>query len=259
MKHQFHGPVMIASAACASGLHALALAQRLLACEDATDLIVVAADVGFDGEEIRHFASLGPLFYDRPPQDVCRPLQAGTQGFVLGEGVAALVLSPEVTDRSYVHLLSSDFGNDAYHPVSIEPSFRHIVQTIERAMTQAKVQGADVSYYCAHATGTTECKEADTAALEFIGASAVAYGFKPLLGHCMGAAPLLEAVIIAKAYEQRFLPAPRPVATGHVQLAPGPIEHNGGVTVQLGVGFGGNISAAVYASPAPDRKGAEWR
>lgn len=66
MKHRFRGPVVVASAACSSGLHALAVAHRLLACHDATDVIVVAADVGFDGEEIRLFASLGPLVYDRP-------------------------------------------------------------------------------------------------------------------------------------------------------------------------------------------------
>jgi 3-oxoacyl-[acyl-carrier-protein] synthase II len=249
MKHQFRGPVIVASAACSSGLHTLAVAQRLLACQDATDMIVVAADVGFDGEEIRHFASLGPLFYDRPPQDVCRPFQEGTSGFVLGEGVAALVLSSKGTGKTYAHLLSSVLGNDAYHPVSIEPSFREIVRTVELAMNQAEVQGADVSYYSAHATGTIECRGADAAALDSIGTRAVAYGFKPLLGHCMGAAPLLDTIILAKAYDQRFLPAPRPVASGHAQLAPGPIDHRGGITVQLGLGFGGNISAAVYASP----------
>jgi 3-oxoacyl-[acyl-carrier-protein] synthase II len=249
MKHQFVGPVVVASAACSSGLHALAVAHRLLACEDATDMIVVAADVGFDGEEIRHFASLGPLVYDRPPQDVCRPFQMGSSGFVLGEGVAALVLSCNGTGKSYTDLLASVLGNDAYHPVSIEPSFQEIVHVINLAMIDAKVQGTDVNYYSAHATGTSECAGADTAALDCIGERAVAYGLKPLLGHCMGASPLLDSIILAKAYEQRFLPAPRPVAPGHAQLAPGPIEHRGGITVQLGLGFGGNISAAVYDSP----------
>src|SRR5262249_37165727 len=85
IRRRFSGPMVISSAACSSGLHALAVAQRLLAFGDATDVIVVSSDVGFDGEEMKLFASLGPLTYDRRPEEVCRPFHEGTRGFVLGE------------------------------------------------------------------------------------------------------------------------------------------------------------------------------
>lgn len=252
-KHGFSGPALVTSAACSSGLHALAIGQRLLACGDATDVIVVAADVGFDGEEMTLFASLGPLVYHKPPFEVCRPLQQGSTGFVLGEGVAAAVLThaKRGTDtRGYVDVLATALGNDHYHPVSIEPSHRHIVETMDNALSAARVMPSDVGYFCAHATGTEECAAADRAALDSLAPNATAFGFKPLLGHCMGAAPLLDTVIIAKSYEERHLPAPIPVASGHPRLAKGPAAHSGGITAQLGLGFGGNIAAAVYGRAA---------
>ncbi|MEU5306874.1 beta-ketoacyl synthase N-terminal-like domain-containing protein [Streptomyces noursei] len=251
IENRFTGPAVVTSAACSSGLHALALAQRLLACADATDVVVMAADIGFDGEEIRLGSSVGPLLYDRPSEDVCRPFQEGTRGFVLGEGAAALVLTPGRQTGGYMALLSSSLGNDAFHPVAVEPSYREIIRTVDAALDKAGVDAVDIHYYSAHGTGTRECREADNAVLGHLGSRPIAYGFKPLLGHCMAAAPLLDTVVMAKAYEEGVLPAPRPVATAHRQLADGPVEHSGGLTLQVGLGFGGNISAAVFRDAPP--------
>lgn len=248
MEHGFTGPCVVASAACASGAHALALARLMLAQGEATDMIVAAGDVGFDGEEMRLFASLGPLRYDRAPNDVCRPFQEGSTGFVLGEGAAAIVLTASPRPNAYMRLLAASLGNDCYHPVSIEPSGDNIVRTMDRALHDAGVVASDVSYYSAHGTGTPECNLADTRALEHLGTQATAYGYKPLLGHTMGAAPMMDVVINARAYENGFLPAPEQRSAGHAQLASGPVPHDGGPTVQLGLGFGGNIAVAVWAA-----------
>jgi 3-oxoacyl-[acyl-carrier-protein] synthase II len=249
MEHGFTGPTVVASAACSSGAHALMLAHRMLACGDATDMIVTAGDIGFDGEEMRLFASLGPLRYDRAPDDVCRPFQQGSSGFVLGEGAAAVVLTTAPEPDHYALLLAAALGNDNYHPVSIEPSGVNIIATMDIALDSARLPASEVHYYSAHGTGTAECTAADTLALEHIGPQTTAFGFKPLLGHTMGAAPLMDAVVNVLAYEHRFLPAPEPKSVGHRQLAPGPIHHDGGPTVQLGLGFGGNIAFAVWADP----------
>ncbi|MCW5251287.1 MULTISPECIES: beta-ketoacyl synthase N-terminal-like domain-containing protein [unclassified Streptomyces] len=250
IKYGFTGPSVVTSAACSSGLHALTLAQRLLTCGDATDVIVTGADVGFDGEEMRLGASVGPLIHDRPPHEVCRPFQKGTRGFVLGEGAAALVLTPARQAQPYLELLSSCLANDAFHPVAIEPSFRHILTTVDDALGRAGVRAADIGYYNAHGTGTRECYDADLAALGRLGPRATAYGFKPMFGHSMGAAPLLDTVTTARAHEEGVLPAPVPAAgDAHSQLAPGAVAHTGGLTLQVGLGFGGNICAAVFRAP----------
>lgn len=247
-RYQFHGPSLVISAACTSGLHALAMGQRLLATGDATDVVVVSADVGFDGEEIRAFASLKALVYDAPPSEVCRPFHGGTRGFVMGEGAAALVLAParQPGTEGRIRLLGSALGNDAYHPVSIAPSFEYLVRTMDTALGHAEVAREDVDFYAAHGTGTAQCNEADTTVAEHLGKQSVAYCFKPMLGHAMGTAPLLETVITARAYSEGLLPAAAAEAEAHPQLARGPMVHPGGITAQLGLGFGGNITTAVY-------------
>lgn len=249
VRHGFTGPAMVVSSACASGLHAMAVAQRLLTCGDVTDVIVVGADVGFDGEEMRLFNSLGPLIYDAPPRDACRPFQSNSRGFVLGEGVAAVVLSSKSAPSRYVNVLSSVMGNDAYHPVSINPDHREMLRIVDDALALARLGRSDVRYFAAHASGSSLCYEADADVLAHLGPQVTAYGLKPLMGHCMGAAALLDTIALAKAYREGCLPVPEIVvdADAHPQLARNPLSYDRGVTLQMGLGFGGNISVVVFS------------
>ena len=250
VRYKFTGPAMVVSSACASGLHAVAVAQRLLTCGDVTDVIVVGADVGFDGEEMRLFNSLGPLIYDTPPRDACRPFQTHSRGFVLGEGVAAVVLTSRPTPSRYVGVLSSVMGNDAYHPVSINPDHREMLRIVDDALELAKIGAADVRYFAAHASGSSLCYDADAAVLAHLGPQVTGFGLKPLLGHCMGAAALLDSVALAKACREGFLPVPELAvgADAHPQLARNPLSYGHGITLQVGLGFGGNISMVVFGT-----------
>jgi 3-oxoacyl-[acyl-carrier-protein] synthase II len=248
-RHGFHGPYLVLSAACSSALHAIAMGQRLIATGDATDVVVTSGDVGYDGEEIGLFARLNALVHDSPPEQVCRPLQAGTRGFVIGEATGALVLSSsDRTARPYLRLRGSALSNDAYHPIAIEPSFKHVIATVDTALGHAGLAAQDADFYAAHGTGTEQCNDADEFVVEYLGKQAVCYGFKSMLGHAMGTAPLLETLITARSYVEGMLPATMPVAEAHPQLARGHLAHPGGVTLQLGLGFGGNIAVAVFDS-----------
>jgi 3-oxoacyl-[acyl-carrier-protein] synthase II len=207
IRHRFTGPSLIASAACSSGLHALALAQRLMTCGDASDMVVVSGDIGFDGEEMTMFAALSPLIFDAPSHEVCRPFHEGSRGFVLGEGAAALVLSRAGSEaQPYAELLGTALGADAYHPVAIEPSHVHIIDTVNRSLAAAGVAAAEVEAFCAHGTGTTECQAADLAVLAHLGPQAAGCGLKPLLGHSMASASLLDAVALTRARVEGALP-----------------------------------------------------
>lgn len=245
--NQFLGPSMVLSAACSSGLHGIAMAQRLINCGDATDVLVTAADIGYDGEEMQIFARLGGLIYDGPPDEHCRPFHEDTLGFTLGEGAAAVLVTAAPHDAGYLRVRSTVLANDAHHPTQIEPSGRHLLRVVDRAIADADVDRESVRVYNAHATGTQRCNEADEFVLDALGKQAVAYGLKPLLGHTMGTAPLLETAVLVKSYVEGFLPAPKAVSDRHhPQLAPGPMKHPGGLTTQLGLGFGGNVGVAVY-------------
>ncbi|XVV06047.1 beta-ketoacyl synthase N-terminal-like domain-containing protein [Actinosynnema sp. CA-248983] len=244
--NSFFGPSAVLSAACSSSLHAVAMAHRLLACGDATDVVVTSADVGYDGEEIRLFAELGALVHDSPPEEVCRPFQEGTRGFVIGEAAAAVVLTASPQEAGYLRVLSTALGNDAYHPVFLEPSGRQVVATVDRALAGAGVDPSEISLYVAHAAGTSDSNAADETVLGHLGPKTVAYGLKSLLGHTLGTAPLLDLVALACASVEGVIPAPHPVSDRrHPQLAEGHFLNPGGFALQLGLGYGGNIAAAV--------------
>jgi 3-oxoacyl-[acyl-carrier-protein] synthase II len=218
IRHRFTGPSVIASAACSSGLHALAVAQRLISCGDASDVIVVSADVGFDGEEMTLFASLSPLIYDSPPEEVCRPFHVGSRGFVLGEGAAALVLSRTGGGAErYTTLLATALGTDAYHPVAIEPSHVHIIATVDRSLSAAGVNAGEIGAFCGHGTGTKECQDADLEVLEHLGPQVTGCGLKPLMGHSMACSSLLDAVALARGCVDRALPVHGQVEGSYAQ------------------------------------------
>jgi len=166
---------------------------------------------------------------------------------VLGEASAALVLTTSSTAAPYAQLLSSVMGNDAHHVTSIEQSHRVIHRVVDEALRRGGISGDEVRFYAAHASGTPQCDAAERSVLCRLGKGSVAYGFKPLVGHCRGAAALLESVIAAKTYRTGVLPAPMPCGPADRQLAAGPTPHTEGATLQLAMGFGGNVAAAVLS------------
>jgi 3-oxoacyl-[acyl-carrier-protein] synthase II len=249
-RYQFHGPCFVLSAACSTGVHGIHVAQRLIAAGDATDAIVVSADIGYDGEELRTFAAMRAAIYDRPPEEVCRPLQEDTKGFNLGEAAGAVVLSASGAASGYIRVRASGLGNDAFHPVSIEPSLVYLLNELDAALERTGITGDDIAYYVMHGTGTVQCNNADRGALGRLGPRPIAYGFKPFLGHTMGTAPLMETIITALAYQKSYLPAIPPVTSPHPQLAAGPTAHDGGITAQISIGFGGNVGAIIYENAA---------
>jgi len=245
-RHDYHGPALVVSAACTSSIHAMAVAQRLITLGDATDVIVVGLDSGYAAETIRSFYELGPLRYDRHPRDVCRPFQEGTEGFVIGEAAAAVVLSSSI-ENSYIAVANTTLASEAHHAVSIEPTHQLMKDTVDDALSSVELTGADVGTYIAHATGTPGCARADEAVVAHLGPQVIAFGTKPMFGHCMAAANLLDTVLLCRGHEEGVIPIPAPYsdAPHHPQLATGPIKPTDN-TLQVGIGFGGNIGVAVY-------------
>ena len=80
-----------------------------------------------------------------------------------------------------------------------------------------------------------------------LGPQVIAFGTKPMFGHCMAAANLLDTVLLCRGHEEGVIPIPAPYldAPHHPQLATGPIKPTDN-TLQVGIGFGGNIGVAVY-------------
>ena len=75
------------------------------------------------------------------------------------------------------------------------------------------------------------------------------FSFKPLVGHCQGAAAAVEVALSCMSFEKGIIPAPRPVADGHRRLLDGPTVRRPGPIVKTSIGMGGNNSAIVLDEP----------
>jgi len=234
---------------CASGNAALLTAKMWLDAGIVDDVVVVVADLSLTPENVRHFVRLGVAVTDMEPLLACRPFQMGSSGFVMGEGSAAFVLTRKCED-SYGVLMGGAMNHDAYHATSIDPSHSRIASCVESALADAGIGPEAVSYMNTHGPGTAQCDAAESRIFdEFFPRAKGLYSFKPLAGHCQGAASGVELVGLCMAYIRGSIPAP-----GHVseafndRLLDGTVALEGEITVKTSIGMGGYNSALIFAA-----------
>jgi 3-oxoacyl-[acyl-carrier-protein] synthase II len=248
-EHDFHGPCMGVTAMCASGNAGLLTAKQWLEGGMASDVVVVATDISARPENLKPFVDLGVAITDRRPFDACRPFQEGSSGFVVGEASVAMVLSTR--GDAYARLRGGAMTQDAHHAISIEPSWTELRRCWTTAMANAGVDPGDVAYLNAHGPGTRQCDTAEAGLFdELLPAAAGLYSFKPLAGHCQGAAAAVEVAMTCLAYETGWIPAPPRVAAGHPRLLNGLTRRAPGPVLKSSIGMGGNNSMVVLDEPA---------
>jgi len=245
----FHGPAMSLGAMCASGPAGIMTAKLWIDSGVADDVIVIASDLSISPENARSFAELGPLYIDRPPEETCRPFQEGSRGFNPGEASVAFVVSRRPSG-SLGTVLGTAMTNDGYHPVSIAPDYRQVRRAFTTALDDAGVAASDIVYFNAHGTGTAQCDTVEATILDEIFPEAQGIvSFKPLVGHCQGAAGSLEILGSLFGFETGVVPAPLRVAKGHPRLFDGLTVADEGPIIKSSLGMGGNNAVVVLQAP----------
>jgi 3-oxoacyl-[acyl-carrier-protein] synthase II len=248
-EHDFHGPCMGVTAMCASGNAGLLTAKQWLDAGMATDVVVVATDISARPENIKPFVDLGVAVAHRHPLDGCRPFQEGSSGFIVGEASVAMVVSSR--GDAYARVRGGAMTQDAHHVISIEPSHAELRRCWTSAMASAGVDPATVAYLNAHGPGTRQCDTAEGGLFdELLPQATGLYSFKPLAGHCQGAAAAVELALTCLAYDTGWIPAPPRVAPGHPRLISGLTRRVPGPVVKSSIGMGGNNSMVVLDEPA---------
>ena len=200
------GPALTVSTACASGATSLGVAADLLRA-DAADLVVAG---GYDilcRFVMRGFDALRSLTRDR-----VRPFDRRRSGLLLGEG-AALVLMARDRDargRRLGRLLGHASAGDGSHIAAPDPEGRGLASAIRIALAEAEVGPEDVDFVSAHGTATPLNDRIETAVLKrVLGARAGLIpmnSIKGALGHTMGAAATLEAIMCLLASREGVVP-----------------------------------------------------
>jgi 3-oxoacyl-[acyl-carrier-protein] synthase II len=216
IQYGLRGPVNSPAAACTTGTIAIGDAARRLAWGDADVILTGGTESVITALGIGGFSRLGACSTkNHIPEQACSPFDAGRDGTVVGEGAAVLVLETLSHARRrganiLAELLGYGFSCDAYHAAAPEPNGTGAALAISRALSDADVSPADLDWVCAHGTGTPLNDMAETRALKTaLGKAAYRVPVSSLkggLGHTLGAAGSMSAVIALKALRDNQIP-----------------------------------------------------
>ncbi len=206
----FNGPITIISNACASGSNAIGHAWNLVRCGQAE----CALAGGYDALSLLVFAGFDALQALSPT--ICRPFDARRDGLALGEGAALVALETlEHAQRRNAPILGELIGYgttiDRHHLTQPQPEGNAALTAMNLACDAARLGPKDVDYINAHGTGTVLNDSSEASAISrWAGPRAATLpvsSTKASIGHLLGAAGAVEAVICLMALREQWLPA----------------------------------------------------
>ena len=206
------GPNLSSVTACAAGTHAIGEAAKSIMIGTADKMLVVGAEAAICAAGVGGFAAMKALSTrNDDPQSASRPFDADRDGFVMGEGAAALVLETyeDAVARGatiYGELIGFGESGDANHITT--PTMDGPLRAMKMAYEMAGKP--EVDYVNAHGTSTPINDKNETAALkELFGGKEncpPVSSIKGQVGHCLGAAGAIEAVVSLMAMRDGVLP-----------------------------------------------------
>ncbi|HEX9618737.1 MAG TPA: beta-ketoacyl-[acyl-carrier-protein] synthase family protein [Polyangiaceae bacterium] len=254
--------------ACASGAVAAVLAVNWLATGRARFVLAGGVDA-LCRLTLSGFGALGIV-----APEACRPFDASRGGLTLGEGAGFLLLETEANARARgapirAFLSGWAVAAEAYHLTQPKPDGAPAVAIVRSALRSAGLSPKDVDYVNAHGTGTLHNDRAEACALSVVlGEEAERVwvsSSKGQLGHTLGAAGAVEAVITVCALERGAVPPTgglaEPLADARLRHVPvRGVEAPLRAALSTSFGFGGTGCALVFeAASGADRRPAAAR
>jgi 3-oxoacyl-[acyl-carrier-protein] synthase II len=258
------GPNFAPVSACASSAHAIGEAAAIIRRGEADVMIAGGSEAPLARMVVAGFNAMGALSTrNEDPEAASRPFDAERDGFVLGEGGAALILeSAEHAARRRATVLADLTGygttDDANHMVQPAPGGIGAARAMTLALDAAGLRPEEIDYINAHGTSTPLNEKFETQAIKAAfgdAAQRVAISStKSMTGHLLGAAGALEAALAIMAIEHGMLP---PTIN---QTSPDPdcdldyvpnvarsatVEH----VMSNSMGFGGHNVSLIFSAP----------
>jgi 3-oxoacyl-[acyl-carrier-protein] synthase II len=217
IKFGFKGPNHSVVTACATGVHAIGDASRLIGFGDADVMVAGGAEatvceIGIAGFCASRALSTG--FNDRPAA-ASRPWDKDRDGFVMGEGSGCVVLEEYEHARKrdakiYAEVSGYGMSGDAHHITAPAEGHDGAFRSMRNAMRSGGFGPGDIQYVNAHGTSTPLGDDLELEAVErLFGDSARGLAMsstKSATGHLLGAAGAIEAVFSILAIRDGIAP-----------------------------------------------------
>ena len=209
------GPNMAVTAACATGGAAVGEAAELIKRGEAEVIIAGGFEAPLRPLYYAGFVAMRALGSHDDPAQASRPFDADRNGFVISEGAGVLVL--EDLDHAlargahiYAEWKAAATASDALDMVAAADDGRGIARAMRNAFELSGVDPTEVDYVNAHGTSTPINDRVETRAIrDVFGAHAdrlAVSSTKSMIGHMMGGAGAVEAVITALVCDRQLAP-----------------------------------------------------
>ena len=210
------GPNIAITTACTTGTHNIGFGARLIAAGDADAMVVGGAEKSTSPTTMAGFAAMRALSTrNEEPERASRPWDRDRDGFVLSDASAVLVLEEYEQAKTrgariYCELAGFGMSADASHITSPSENGQGAARSMQNALNDAEMPANEISYINAHGTSTLLGDIAETMAIKTVmgsDANKVAVSStKSMIGHALGAAGSVEAVICVLALRDQVAP-----------------------------------------------------
>lgn len=250
--------------ACASSTESIANAYEHLTSGLADIVIAGGSEAAVHPLPMASFAAMQALSKrNDDPAAASRPYDSGRDGFVLGEGAAAIVLETEEHAKArgakiYAYLVGGAVTSDAYHITAPDPEGSAAARAMRAAVENAGFALSDVAHVNAHATSTPVGDVAEVKALRRIFGdhldSIPVTATKSSTGHLLGGAGAIEAIFTVKALQERVIPPTinlenqDPEVTLDIVTEPRKLPEGDLLAISNSFGFGGHNAVIAFQS-----------
>ncbi len=264
LKFKAHGPALVVSTGCTSGVDAIGYAHQMIQDDEVDVMISGAAESPVSPISMACFDPIKATSQrNDDPAHASRPFDRDRDGFVMGEGSAVLILEELEAARArgahiYCEVVGYATRGNAFHMTGLRPDALEMSEAILDAMRQADIGPAAIDYINAHGSGTKQNDRHETNAYKnTLGEQAYKIpisSIKSMIGHSLGAIGAIEMATCALAIDRGVVP---PTANWENRDPECDLDYTPNVAKRKAVrtalstasGFGGFQSAMILSLP----------